>query len=188
MIASFPRRHLLAVSHFAGQQDVRYYLNGVHVEVAADEVRLTATDGNAVAVMRFPCKNTEPIIVTIPNAAVAHACKSKSDLVTLVRIGDVWTIAGLQFTPVEGRFPDTRRVFSLAANPSGVAAQFNLDLLGRFGKAAKALQRRDSPIVRHNGEGAATVHFYACDNFMGLLMPYTEKRADLGVPNWAQSS
>lgn len=187
MQALIPRRLLAAVAPIAASQDIRYYLNGVFLEPTAGPTRLVATDGNMLAVARFV--GAEPGIpaMIIPNAAVTHAIKSKTDVVRLAHIsGNKWELAGCVFEPVEGVYPDYRRAIPRGA--SGEAGAFNAELLGAFVKSGKALKQKGAPILRQNGpESAALVHFYNEDDFIGVIMPmrhFTEKYPDPGVPTW----
>jgi DNA polymerase-3 subunit beta len=123
--------------------------------------------------------------VIVPNETVKLALQSKSEVLGLVCDGGKWSISGIAFTPVDGKFPDYRR--SIPASHSGEAAQFNPVFIAAMAKAGKLLGRKDSPIIRHNGLGAAQVQFYANDEFVGVLMPlnaFTEKNPDLGLIRW----
>lgn len=186
MKTSILRKQLAAVSLFAGKADVRYYLNGVNVEASPNETRLAATDGNSAAVARCATKNAERFEVTIPGDTVALALKMKSESLALERdSNDYWSLAGIRFAPVGGKFPDYRRI--IPSSFSGVAAQFNPEFTSRAGKAGKALGHRSSPIIRHNGGNAALVQFYGDDTFIGVLMPlnaFTVKNPDQGIPTW----
>lgn len=186
MKTSILRKQLAAISLFAGKTDVRYYLNGVNVESSPTETRVAATDGNTAAVARFATENAERFEVTIPGDTVALALKTKSEVLGLeCDSNNYWSLAGIRFTPVEGKFPDYRRI--IPRSFSGVAAQFNPEFTSRAGKAGKALGHRSSPIIRHNGDGAALVQFYGDDTFIGVLMPlkaFTAKNPDQGTPTW----
>ena len=187
MQLSIPRRLLAAVSRLAAAQDVRYYLNGVLIEVTGTEARIVATNGAAVGVARFPASEPTTWSGIIPNDAVAHAIKSKSeDVALIVDDGGRHFLAGLSFTPVEGRFPEYRRIIPRVV--SGETADFSADLIGVFAKVRKDLKGRGQPIIRQNGTGGAVVHFHNEPDFMGVLMPmqmFNDKNPDPGVPCWA---
>lgn len=179
------RKHLAAVALFSGKNDIRNYLNGVHVEVFSTEVRLVATDGDTAAISRHKVENADPFKVTIPIAAVELVLKTKSEVLSLDHDGTNWYLSGVRFTPVVGAFPNYRRV--IPTTHSGIASQFNPEYVARAGKAGKALGIRSAPIIRHNGDGAALFHFYANDEFIGVIMPlntFTKEKPDMGVPTW----
>lgn len=190
MKIQFPRTYLAAAAQFMADSDIRYYLNGMCVEVLPTETRLVATDGHICGVLRWPTKNeTIPRELIIPAATVALVCKMKGDFVELAHEdGRGWSLDGVPFAPVDGKFPAYRRI--IITRPSGEAGHYRADLIARFAKAGKALKRRDQPIIRQNGTNGALVHFYAFDDFIGVLMPmnhFTEKSPDLGFPTWAAS-
>mgnify|MGYP001027059830 CR=1 FL=1 len=101
------------------QQDVRYYLNGLLLEVAADHVRTVATDGHRLAMahqdIETGCSEARQVIV--PRKGVLELARLLDDVdtpVTLV-IGDNHlraTVGSYTFTSklIEGKFPDYNRV------------------------------------------------------------------------------
>lgn len=179
--------HLRAAFEFSADKDIRYYLNGILVEACASEVRLVATDGNMMGVLRElnPLTDGASCTVIIPNATVKTVIGMKAKTLTLTDQGG-WALGGVRFTPLDGSFPDYRRV--LTKTHSGEAAQFNVDYLARILKAGKALGAKNQPIIRHNGDGGAQVQFCGHDEeFVGVIMPlraFTEKHPDTGLVQW----
>ena len=186
MKTEFPRQYLAAAAHFMADQDVRYYLKGVLVEALPTETRLVATDGAAVGALRHLVENADRFEVIIPAATVALVAKLPSEFLTLERDdAGQWRAGGAPFVPVEGKFPDYRRI--IPTGGSGAAGDYDPALVARFAKAAKALKHKGVPIIRQNGKDSALVHFYACDHFVGVVSPYrhfSEKHPDLGAPSW----
>lgn len=187
MQALIPRRMLAAVAPIAATQDIRYYLQGVFLEPTSGPTRLVATNGHILAVARFVGAEAGVPPMIIPNAAVAHAIKSKADVVRLAHIsGNKWELAGYAFEPIEGVYPDYRR--TIPRGTTGEAGGFSAELLGAFVKSGKALKHKGAPILRQNGpKDAAIVHFYNEDDFIGVIMPmrhFTEKFPDVGMPTW----
>lgn len=184
------RKHLAAALHFAGKQDIRYYLNGLLIEVAPTETRVAATDGNCAAVLRTLQINDERFEITVPRATVELALKMKIEKMDLIRdTNNYWSLSGIRFEPVDGKFPDYRRI--IPGHCSGKAAHgFNPEFFGRCAKVGKDLGYGQlHPTIRQNGDDAALAHFYAKDEFIGVLMPlrgYTEKMPDLGAPTWGK--
>jgi len=186
MKTEFPRAYLAAANCFIGIKDIRYYLCGVLVESLLTETRLAATNGNIAAVLRHALANEDRFEIIIPAATVALALKMPGEFMTLEKIGDKWSLAGIAFVPIDGKFPDYRRIVPSNCS-SDAASGFAPDLLMAFAKAGKALKIKAHPIARQNGKDAALVHFYAFDNFVGVLMPlnhFTAKFPDLGMPSW----
>ena len=161
MKVTFPAAHLKAASFFAATQDIRYYLNGVLAEVRSTETRLVATNGHCAAVLRNHAAQDEMPDVIIPPLAIELALRLKSPVLELEFDGADWTLGGIPFKPVEGRYPDYRWI--IPNGHSGKAAQFDTELVGRFRKAARALGQKSNPIIRHNGDGGAQVQIYGLD-------------------------
>lgn len=185
MKTTFPRAYLGSALHGAGNQDVRYYLNGVLVEANSAETRLVGCDGNLVAVLRVKQKNESHFSVIVPRATVELALKMKIEAMTLECSDGEWSLCGLRFQPVDGKFPDYRRIIPAAS--TGASAHYHPDLIARMAKIGKELKTRSIPIIRHNGKDAALFHFYGQDDFVGVIAPYnpfTEKSPDLGFPTW----
>ena len=108
-----------ATAFAMAQQDVRYYLNGLLLEVDKDHVRTVATDGHRLAMAHFdlPTGCPEPRQVIVPRKGVLELARLLDDVetpVTLV-IGDNHlraTVGSYTFTSklIEGKFPDYNRV------------------------------------------------------------------------------
>ncbi|WP_372964994.1 DNA polymerase III subunit beta [Marinobacter sp.] len=112
-------RMLDATAFAMAQQDVRYYLNGLLLEVDSGHVRTVATDGHRLALAHFDmetgCPEARQVIV--PRKGILELARLLSDdesPVTLV-IGDNHlraTVGSYTFTSklIEGKFPDYNRV------------------------------------------------------------------------------
>lgn len=112
-------RMLDATAFAMAQQDVRYYLNGLLLEVNADYVRTVATDGHRLAMahtdMATGCAELRQVIV--PRKGVLELARLLDDAdtpATLV-VGDNHlraTVGSYTFTSklIEGKFPDYNRV------------------------------------------------------------------------------
>lgn len=189
------RTHLRAVSLFAPKDDIRYYLNGVLVHITDTAIRLVATDGHTLIVaqteygVRPWCKQ-EKIIV--PVDVCKRFADDKDDTEILVSPIDeaerlkMESIAlSINFTPVEGNFPDYENLAILPQETSGVPGQFNTEFVKRFGKAASILAKDSVPYIAHNGlDRPAIVHFASDHNVLGILMPMTLSESVAGLPPW----
>lgn len=185
MKTTFPRSYLAAALHGAGDRDVRQYLNGVLVEVNEVETRLVGCNGHMASVLRVVQKGDAIFALIVPRATVELALKMKIETMALDCVDSVWSLCGLRFQPVDGRFPDYRRI--IPGSATGEAAHYHPDLVGRLAKIGKELKTRSIPIIRHSGKQAALVHFYQRDEFVGVVMPFdifTEKSPDIGFPTW----
>lgn len=180
-------RHLKAALCCAATKDIRYYLHGVFVEIRNTEIRCVGCDGSTGAVLRDLSQDADRVScdVIIPSETVKLALAGKSEALGLSCIDGHWKLGAINFTPVDGRFPDYRRI--IHSKHSGYAAQSATDLVAQFAKVGKALGHRGNPIIRHNGDGGAQVQFYGDDSFVGVIMPlraFTEKHPDTGLIQW----
>lgn len=120
---TIPRRQLRTLierTQFAmAQQDVRYYLNGLLLEVTAKRVRCVATDGHRLAMSEAVLDTgfKENLQVIVPRKAVMELTRllDQSDEAVTLKIGagqiqvDV-DVVRMTSKLIDGRFPDYERV------------------------------------------------------------------------------
>ena len=113
-------RSMIERTHFAmAQQDVRYYLNGLLLEVSSGIVRLVATDGHRLAFQELATEAevAEPRQVIVPRKGIMELMRLLADNdaeATLalspnhIRV----TLGEIRFTSklIDGKFPDYLRV------------------------------------------------------------------------------
>lgn len=132
MKVSISIQALKAVSMFAAEKDVRYYLNGIHVEFNGDFVRVVATNGHILGVWRetendeFQNEGSGSFI--IPNENVKEIARwkfskyAKNPIVTFSsddgkEFRAMCADKGAIFHAIDGRFPDWRRVIPAQLEP-----------------------------------------------------------------------
>lgn len=107
------------------QQDVRYYLNGILMELNADRVRLVATDGHRLALSDYACTTgvAEDRQIIIPRKAVLELARlldgSDSVAKCVLSQNHMRVETGqLVFTTklIDGKFPDYQRVIPVDGN------------------------------------------------------------------------
>jgi DNA polymerase-3 subunit beta len=113
-------KRLIENTNFAmAQQDVRYYLNGLLLEISNGIVRSVATDGHRLALCSYDCDVSPPdtIQIIIPRKGVMELVKllEDTDDVVEVQVGTNHIQINLNeyiFTSklIDGRFPDYERV------------------------------------------------------------------------------
>ncbi len=114
-------KRLIELTHFAmAQQDVRYYLNGLLLEISTEGIKAVATDGHRLAVATLEqeiAELDEPRGLIVPRKGV-------SELLRLLAGGDETLemaiapnqiqilLGGVRFTSklIDGKFPDYERV------------------------------------------------------------------------------
>lgn len=113
-------KHLIDKTNFAmAQQDVRYYLNGLLLEISQGMVRSVATDGHRLAMCAHECdvKPSDTLQIIIPRKGVTELVKllDDSDEQVQVQVSANHIKIKLHeyiFTSklIDGRFPDYERV------------------------------------------------------------------------------
>ncbi|MBD3669606.1 MAG: DNA polymerase III subunit beta [Gammaproteobacteria bacterium] len=102
------------------QQDVRYYLNGMLLELADNTLRAVATDGHRLSMSEVGTEHNpeEMIQVIVPRMAVMELSRmlEDSDEMLEVQIGSnhiKFSLNDVTFTSklIDGKFPDYDRVF-----------------------------------------------------------------------------
>jgi DNA polymerase III subunit beta len=115
------QRTLFAMS----QQDVRYYLNGILLEITRDSIKAVATDGHRLAMNNLSAKNStgQKIQAIIPRKAILQLTKilNSSEGDVMLSIGASFLRASCDtytFTTrlIDGRYPDYNRVIPKQAN------------------------------------------------------------------------
>lgn len=119
-IAQHELKRLLDLTQFAmARQDVRYYLNGLLLEVSPHGIRAVATDGHRLAVAQFETTTglDEPNSFIVPRKAVVELARlvTSEESELSVRVGTnavQMTIGDVRFTSklIDGKFPDYGRV------------------------------------------------------------------------------
>lgn len=186
-------RYLKASLLFAGKNDIRYYINGVMLEVRNSNVRLVATDGCILSVFNCGYESGMPDMeFTIPRTVIeqlklkdGHVEITSHDKIINITYNNVTT----QTAPIDGKFPDYRSI--LPCDPmSGLNAQFNTSYLADLDKAWKILNPKSkfsSAYVVHNGQGAAIIDLN-CVDFTGVIMPlrhHSIRAVPQTIPDWA---
>lgn len=180
------KMELLAILQFAGHKDIRYYLNGICLEVGATESRLIATDGNVLGLLRLPdiadAALTETVQYIIPYDTIAKLKLKKGtpESVTLAILGkDNGGVVSAEivdgsnvyrFNMVEGKYPDYRRV--IPKKVSGLASQIDPELLLCFKKASSIFGSKHGHFaVAMDATGAALVSMPDVEErFTGVCM------------------
>ena len=122
------------VAHAAGKKDVRYYLNGVRLEVTGDALTMCGTDGSRIAICVVRLTPTLPTdaAITLPNDGVKRLLsafgKAKGDIHLRIDIADsksapVLTAgvggATLQVKGLDGVYPNVRRAIPAVGRDQG---------------------------------------------------------------------
>ena len=195
---SFNPKWLKAVALVAARRDIRYYLNGVLVEVFEKEARLVATDGHRMVILRKLVEGCAPFRFIVPTevldllrpqakhskveATLSYDPTQKAGKVLLEYMG-----IGLQFTPVDGNYPVYTQTMNNATTPSGKPSTINVTYLNDFKRVVDCAFGPDriyTPSIWHNGEGPVAITFKNRDDFFGICMPMRMTEFPWKPPAW----
>ena len=167
----------------ASSEETRYYLRGVHLSTSG---HMVTTDGHRMFVARLADKPAADVIV--PYADVVAALKLAGGRAQEIEIDLAANRIGqISFTPVDGTFPDWRRVVPTglempnAKDPSDNAAHVHFDhrYVGDFAKMAAILcgKATTTQSVLHpvSASHPALVTFGDRADCFGVLMPVRRK-------------
>ena len=187
------RAKLKAAARFAAQdpKDRRLALHGVLVEASPAGVRLTATDGHVLLVVRAagePDTDTWTGIVPSDVIKAALAWKGNKSLPIVLIPGEPEcrltraTGEALLFVPAPGPFPDYRKVIPKA--PDGKPSFYDPDLLTKFKRAAEDLGSDLGLFgLLPGGDGSGLVYLTA--DATGVIMPMRSGGLDIADCLWA---
>ena len=105
---SIKQAYLRAAVLFAGNTDVRYYLNGVHFRNLNGFLVIQATDGARVIRITTTTSLTEPLNAIVPVAAIKALIKGKLSEVALdfASLTVCSKFHGQTWNLIDGHFPD----------------------------------------------------------------------------------
>lgn len=194
---------LRAVGRFMAKQDIRYYLNGLHVEKYERVAYLVACDGSALAIARIEPADGTMFEGTgsaiIPRELVEKLKPGRHNFAVILEVGETGpdgkapcSIADLSKgvttagETIDGKFPDWRRV--IPNKVDGTPAQFNPEYLKRAADAAKDLgSKLGAFALGYNGNGAALVRFNSGHEVLAVIMPWREDSPE-APPAWVDEN
>lgn len=203
----FNVRALKAAALAVAKDETRYYLNGVALEFCGEHAVFVATDGHRLAAFKVPGPNPEtppPVSAIIIPADVIDRLKvpAKAGDAPLAELepaaGGEWIIrfdgTATLFRPIDGTFPNWRRVLPADNPESNAPGHFNTAYLESFSEMRRvALNLKKSGTaahaqVIHNGpENPAFV--WLMDETpelhgFGVIMPMRGREAEFIRPAW----
>jgi len=121
---------LKQVDFSMAQQDIRYYLNGLLIEIKDNNLNIVGTDGHRLSftstTLKDPCKNIQ---VIVPRKTIVELVKLLSDSDDNVEVGITKNQVNFNFNDIDlitkvidGKFPDYSRVI-----PNGHDNIFDID-------------------------------------------------------------
>lgn len=173
-----PVAMLKAVALASAINDIRYYLNGVFVDVTNGQALIVATDGHRMHVGRAGAAPDAggTVRVFIPSETVKQAlaaCAKGVSVLELVSLGgDGWRLGLVPFRNESGeRFPDWRRVVPRELDAAAPGFPLQGLYLADFAKATALLgdKRGLARIYPAAGGGSVLVKFDATSDFVAVV-------------------
>ena len=166
-----PTDLLKAALYCASNEESRYYLRGVHLSTSG---HMVTTDGHRL----FCAKLAEavPADVIIPLDTVKAALKLAPKKATTIELNGN-TLGGVVFQPVDGTFPDWRRVIPAAdgyQSGDGKPAHFNPDYMYDIGQMSRALGSKTGVTFQIHGWDSGSPHgvtFAERTDCFAVIMP-----------------
>jgi len=172
----------------ASSEESRYYLRGVYLTTSG---HMVTTDGHRMFVARLTERPS--IDVILPYADVAAALKLAGARCTEIEIDLAANRIGqIQFTPVDGAFPDWRRVVPTGeetpstkpgANDGAEHVHFNHAYIGDLAKMGKLLGGT-SMLHPVSASHPCLVTFGEREDCLAVLMPVRRGSGAQGEPGY----
>jgi len=166
-----PTDLLKAALYCASNEESRYYLRGVHLSTSG---HMVTTDGHRI----FCAKLAEavPADVIIPLDTVKAALKLAGKRAETIELNGN-TLGGVVFTPVDGTFPDWRRVIPAIdgfQSGDGKPGHFNPDYVYDLGQMSRALGSKTGVTFQIHSWGVENPHgvtFAERTDCFAVIMP-----------------
>jgi len=120
---------LSRVAHAAAVKDIRYYLNGVTLEMVDESINFVATDGHRLAKYSIPAKGlVDAAQFILPSEAIGFVMRNiASETFKLHLHASAFTFESpelvTQINAIEGRFPDYKKIIPKHKNSFTVDAK-----------------------------------------------------------------
>jgi hypothetical protein len=178
-----PTDLLKAALFCASNEESRYYLRGVYISTSG---HMVTTDGHRL----FCAKLAEaaPADVIIPLDTVKAALKLAPKKAAMIELNGN-TLGGVVFTPVDGTFPDWRRVIpapeGYQSGNMSEPAHFNPDYIYDLGQMSRALGSKTGTSFKIHAWDMGSPHGVTFANRADCFAVIMPMRASADVTPWA---
>lgn len=173
---------MYAMQHTAATKDIRYYLNGVCVERRNGRVILASTNGHIAGAMHCGESVGPDVAFIIPLDTIKKCKPTKGSTLVAVTYDDetkrieIERVDGVLLAQaVDGKFPDWRRIVPTPQTDAEIG-QFDPEMMTAFKKIATILGNTVCPRIHHAGTNGAALVSIGDDDFIGVAMPYNERK------------
>lgn len=182
--------YIKAALLFAAPDDTRHYLNGVCFDFSKKTAAMVATNGHIMIAHSLGSDHGRDGEIRVPRDALDAAVKTKAPEIDVDF--DTRTINGVEFKPIDGRFPDWRR-FIPRKPCSGISGQFDAYYVGLCAEAKRLIKREPkrkghwgelNPVIAHNGKEDAAIVDFGDPEWVGVIMPMRAGDVPAKLPKW----
>lgn len=198
---SILRKQLKAMSRLAATNDLRYYLNGLHVVQNNRGTYIEATNGHILGrllIDETPVANPCSVILPLESvkSLAATGKKGKENLCFTVDGVKITVITAMSesmiFQALEGTFPDCDRVVPTVTSDSGIEpSTYNPEYIQAFYDCANDLRGHKAKgitvQIKQRGNDSGIVNIDSDPLFVGIIMPMRE-HASVNIPAWCARS
>ena len=202
MSAMINLKTLKAINLASSDEKTRYYLNGVLLELRPGRVNYIATNGHILAAMSHETDCDLTLDLIVPSAVIESFKVSKRDDgdAILEPIGPgSYRLGDKIFTPIDGTFPDWRRVVGDVNCPAytGIGKksdgttyqplipQFNPKYISTMGKIGLGLGASGLSMELHHNEASYPSRVtWDVDGAFGVIMPLKSPERSSALPDW----
>ena len=191
------RKQLKAMSRFAATNDIRYYLNGLHVVQNNRGTYIEATNGHMLGrllIDETPVSTPGSVILPLESVKTLAATgkKGKESLCFTVDGVKVSVITAMSetmiFQALEGTFPDCDRVIPTLTSDKGLEqSTYNPEYIQAFFDCANDLRGHKAKgitvQIKQRGNDGGIVNIDSDSLFVGIIMPMREHNS-VNVPTW----
>jgi DNA polymerase III sliding clamp (beta) subunit (PCNA family) len=194
---SILRKQLKGMSRLAATNDLRYYLNGLHVVQNNRGTYIEATNGHMLGrllIDETPVANPCSVILPLESvkSLAATGKKGKENLCFTVDGVKITVITAMSesmiFQALEGTFPDCDRVVPTLTSDSGLEpSTYNPEYILAFADCANDLRGHKANgitvQIKQRGNDSGIVNIDSEPLFVGIIMPMREHNS-VNVPTW----
>ena len=177
-----------ALLHFTAKKDIRYYLQGVHIEQGATGTYAVATNGHFIAIARVDTQTQAPASVIVGSDRLAAAIKGAKGAAIIdvegAKVTITTTVGETMADAIEAKYPDWRRV--IRAPQTGEQAYFNPEYLATVQKAAGEYHGNKGTLYHVTQNGNSVGHCAIDDTLQVFVMPVRAGGSDPVAP-WVAS-
>ena len=177
---------LKAAAICAAKNDIRYYLNGVCVDIKNDsQVVIVSTDGHCmfIGVESYEGEwagEAEKIIIPLETITAAlKGCAKSLSYIALESFGaSTLRLGAVIFTQIDGHYPDYARVIPKVDSVKDEIGYYNHEQLALCSKSIKEASGCGFPTLNQHGETDPAVMTCGMPNYICLIMPTNVRNND----------